>query len=135
MPIYEYRCNSCNIQFELRQKFSDPPAEKCPKCGGTVHKLVSAASFSLKGGGWYGDGYGAKVESTNSEGVNAAIAGAGAAEAEATTAGAPAETTVSPATQSTAPTQVETKSKVAETPKTTEDKTEVKSQGKRTSIP
>jgi putative FmdB family regulatory protein len=134
MPIYEYSCNACNIQFELRQKFSDPPANKCPKCGGTVSKLVSATSFSLKGGGWYGDGYGAKVESTNSEGDKATATGAGTAEAGATTEGAstdtaPAETTVSPATQSTAPTQVEMKSKVAETPNTTNDKAEVKSQG------
>jgi putative FmdB family regulatory protein len=55
MPIYEYRCNACNIQFDLRQKFSDPPADRCPKCGGTVRKLVSAVSFSLKGAGWFGD--------------------------------------------------------------------------------
>ena len=135
MPIYEYRCNSCNAQFELRQKFSDPPADKCPKCGGTVGKLVSAASFSLKGGGWYGDGYGAKAELTKSEGDSAVASEAGTAEAGATTTeGSPAntasvETPASPAPQAPAPTQVETKSTVAETPKTTKDKAEVKSQG------
>ncbi len=133
MPIYEYRCEACNIQYELRQKFSDPPADKCPKCGGTVRKLVSAASFSLKGGGWYGDGYGAKVESTNSEGDTAKVTETGTVEAGTTKEGAstdtaPAETTVSPATQSTATTQVETKSKVAETPAPIKDKAEVKSQ-------
>lgn len=126
MPIYEYRCNSCNIQFELRQKFSDPSADKCPECGGTVRKLVSAASFSLKGSGWYGDGYGAKPEPTASEGDTAG--GAGATTEVVATDAAQTETKALPAPQASAPTQVETKSKVAETVNTTKDKTEVKSQ-------
>lgn len=58
MPLYEYECKSCNNTFELRQKFSDAPASECPKCGGPVEKLISQSGFSLKGGGWYGDGYG-----------------------------------------------------------------------------
>lgn len=127
MPLYEYCCNACNIQFELRQKFSEPPANRCPKCGGTVRKLVSAASFSLKGAGWYGDGYGAKAEPTKSEGDTAA--GAGAATEVVSTDAAPAETTASPATQAPAPTQVETKSAAVDTPTPTKEKTEVKSQG------
>lgn len=57
MPMYEYRCESCGKQFELRQKFSDPPATDCPDCGGTVAKLISAAAFALKGGGWYNESY------------------------------------------------------------------------------
>ena len=58
MPLYEYQCKSCNNNFELRQKFSDPPASVCPECGGEVEKLISQSGFSLKGQGWYGDGYG-----------------------------------------------------------------------------
>jgi putative FmdB family regulatory protein len=129
MPVYEYRCDACNIQFELRQKFSDPPADKCPKCGGAVRKLVSTASFSLKGAGWYGDGYGTKAEPTKPEGDTAVGTEAGTAEAGATTEGAstdttPAETTVSTVVQASAPTQMETKSKTAETPTATSDKVE-----------
>ena len=132
MPVYEYRCDACTIQFELRQKFSDLPADQCPTCGGTVRKMVSAASFSLKGGGWYGDGYGAKAEPANSEGDT--VAGAGAAEAGATTEvvstdATPAEATAIPVAQESAPTQVDTTSKVAETPTPTKDKSEVKFQG------
>jgi putative FmdB family regulatory protein len=127
MPIYEYRCNACNIQFELRQKFSDPPADRCPECGGTVRKTVSAVSFSLKGAGWFGDGYGTKAESAGSEGDTAA--GAGAATEVASTDAAPAETTASPATKASAPAQMEKKITAAETPAATKDKAEVKSQG------
>ena len=57
MPVYEYQCETCNYQFELRQKFSDPPAENCPECGAAVKKLISSAAFTLKGGGWYNEGY------------------------------------------------------------------------------
>lgn len=57
MPIYEYQCSSCGDQFELRQKFSDEPAKECPKCGGPIQKLISQASFALKGSGWYAEGY------------------------------------------------------------------------------
>ena len=127
MPIYEYCCNVCNIQFELRQKFSDPPADRCPKCGGTVRKLVSAVSFSLKGAGWFGDGYGAKAVTTNAEGDTSAETGA-TTEVVSTDA-TPAETTVSPATQSSAPTQMETKNTAAEVPTATKDKADVISQG------
>jgi len=126
MPVYEYRCDACNIQFDLRQKFSDPPADRCPKCGGTVRKLVSAVSFSLKGAGWFGDGYGTKSESTNSEGDTVSVPGV-ATEVVSTDAPS-AETTASPASQVSAPTQVETKSTVAKSPTTTKDKAEVKSQ-------
>ena len=53
MPIYEYRCLDCGHQFELMQKFSDPPAETCTSCAGTVQKLISRSAFHLKGSGWY----------------------------------------------------------------------------------
>jgi len=62
MPLYEYRCSQCDHQFELRQKFSDPPATECPLCKGSVEKQISSTSFSLKGGGWYAQGYCPKTE-------------------------------------------------------------------------
>ena len=122
MPVYEYRCNVCNIQFELRQKFSDQPADQCPECGGTVRKIVSAVSFSLKGAGWFGDGYSTKTESTNSEGD--ATAGVEAATEVVSTDAVPVETAASPATQASAPAKMETKSKVDGTPTTIIDKAE-----------
>jgi putative FmdB family regulatory protein len=61
MPMYEYQCESCRNSFELRQKFSDAPASQCPSCGGPVHKLISQTAFTLKGGGWFAEGYGVKT--------------------------------------------------------------------------
>jgi len=57
MPMYEYQCSDCGNQFEIRQKFSDEPLKQCPECGGSVEKLISQTSFSLKGNGWYAEGY------------------------------------------------------------------------------
>jgi putative FmdB family regulatory protein len=54
MPIYEYQCKSCGHQLEVIQKISEEPLKFCPECGQPeMNKLVSAAGFRLKGGGWY----------------------------------------------------------------------------------
>lgn len=54
MPIYEYQCSNCGATLEALQKMSDAPKVDCPQCGTpNLKKLVSAASFRLKGGGWY----------------------------------------------------------------------------------
>lgn len=54
MPIYEYQCKSCGHELEAIQKISDEPLKDCPACGEpALSKLVSAAGFRLKGGGWY----------------------------------------------------------------------------------
>src|SRR6056297_3014824 len=54
MPIYEYQCRECNHRLEKLQKMSDAPLTRCPECEkDTLTKLVSAAGFRLKGGGWY----------------------------------------------------------------------------------
>ena len=58
MPIYEYRCQDCNHEFERMQKFSDPPIGVCPTCSGSVQKLISRSAFHLKGSGWYVTDYG-----------------------------------------------------------------------------
>jgi putative FmdB family regulatory protein len=53
VPIYEYECESCQERFELMQKFSDKALKKCAKCGGPVHKVLSAPALLFKGTGWY----------------------------------------------------------------------------------
>jgi putative FmdB family regulatory protein len=75
MPLYEYECDACGHRFEVIQKHSDPPADKCPVCGGAVHKLQSAPAFQFKGSGWYVTDYakkdGAKAEKTDGASADA----------------------------------------------------------------
>jgi len=54
LPIYEYRCQSCEYEMEKLQKISDDPLMECPSCHeSALKKLVSAAGFRLSGSGWY----------------------------------------------------------------------------------
>ncbi len=53
MPVYEYKCTKCSEQFEVTQKIADPPLTDCSSCGGELKKLITSASFVLKGSGWY----------------------------------------------------------------------------------
>ena len=53
MPLYEFRCQVCQFQFErlVRLNAANP---ECPSCASTdTHKLLSAPAFRLKGSGWY----------------------------------------------------------------------------------
>lgn len=73
MPLYEYECLACRRHTEKIQKFSDPEITVCPHCGGDLKRVISAPAFTMKGGGWYADGYGnakppaASAESTASD--------------------------------------------------------------------
>ncbi len=54
MPIYEYRCGSCDHQFEALQKVNEEALHDCPQCREpALRKLISAVAFRLKGSGWY----------------------------------------------------------------------------------
>lgn len=54
MPIYAYKCSSCQFEQDVLQKISDQPLQVCPNCGAaTFAKQLTAAGFQLKGSGWY----------------------------------------------------------------------------------
>jgi putative regulatory protein, FmdB family len=57
MPVYEYECLKCGKNFEELQSITDKPLKICRFCGGDTRRLISQTSFSLKGSGWYKDGY------------------------------------------------------------------------------
>lgn len=75
MPIYEYRCEKCQHQFDLFQKITDDPVKECPECGGPVSKLISSTSFILKGSGWYVTDYGKGSCSSKGNGKEKSHAG------------------------------------------------------------
>lgn len=55
MPIYEYICDTCHDEFEIRRSFSEEGVPPCPTCNGTgkVHKVFSPPAIVFKGKGFY----------------------------------------------------------------------------------
>jgi putative FmdB family regulatory protein len=58
MPIYVHYCQKCQVDWEIQRPISeyDKPYP-CPDCENITERLPTKAGFSLKGGGWYRDGY------------------------------------------------------------------------------
>ena len=58
MPTYEYQYKHCGCRFDKFQNIIDSPLSECPKCGGTVERLISGGGgFVLKGSGFYQNDY------------------------------------------------------------------------------
>jgi putative FmdB family regulatory protein len=94
MPIYEYHCEKCG-DFELTQRISDPPAQRCPRCRRKVRRLISSTSFQLKGAGWYVTDYarsGAKSGGDAATNGAASDGGTPAPKSETTETSSPAKT-------------------------------------------
>ena len=66
MPTYEYRCQTCDLCFDIVQSFADDALTKCPKASdeaspagcaspgkGKVKKVFSAPAITFKGDGFY----------------------------------------------------------------------------------
>jgi putative FmdB family regulatory protein len=116
MPIYEYRCDSCGFQKEYIQRMSDALLTDCPECKkATFSKMVTAAGFQLKGGGWYVTDFknggsnapaAKKTEekkadtSSNSEAAKSESAPSGSVPAPAPATAGPASAPSAPATSS-----------------------------------
>jgi putative FmdB family regulatory protein len=119
MPLYEYECDACGHRFEKIQKFSDPLEDTCPKCGGSVHKLMSSPAIQFKGSGFYITDYpkGDKGSAPKSDGGKKAAAekadaspkaeksekGGSSSDTASTTASTPAASSTPSATPAAAP--------------------------------
>lgn len=58
MPTYEYECTKCGNSFELDQKITEAPRERCPQCGAKVVRVISGGGgVILKGSGFYSTDY------------------------------------------------------------------------------
>ena len=67
MPTYDYRCESCGEQVELRLKFSDDIDQPCKQCGEIATRQFSAVPIVFKGSGWYVNDYGKKGSSSGKQ--------------------------------------------------------------------
>ena len=102
MPMYEYQCEACAHRFEIIRKFSDPPVEKCPSCGGRVRKLLSSPAIQFKGSGWYVTDYAKKDQATTTQAESAN--GTGVKEkTETADKSAAGQSEAAPASSSTGP--------------------------------
>lgn len=54
MPIYTYRCENCEHEFDERQSFSDENLVHCPNCEKeALRRVYKPARVVFKGSGYY----------------------------------------------------------------------------------
>ena len=113
MPTYVYACDTCQVQFEKYQSFSEDALRTCPTCQSAVRRVMQPVGIAFKGSGWHINDYRAtpKESSTSSESTAAAPAAVAsdttatpatpAAPAASAPAATPAPATPPPASKST----------------------------------
>lgn len=77
MPMYDYRCDRCEAQFEIRQSFSDDALTVCPEEGGPtactapgqgpVRKVFTGVGIAFKGDGFYKNDHGSNASGRRKE--------------------------------------------------------------------
>ena len=109
MPTYDYRCDRCERTFEVRQRISEAPLTTCERCGSPIRRLLSAAPFILKGGGWYVTDYpsegrkkGMEAEKRSTSEVSSTSSSSSPASTSGTDGGSSSSTSA-PATKPAAP--------------------------------
>ena len=80
MPIYEYRCPNGHL-FELFQRMSDAPPERCEICGAApVERVLHPVAVHYKGSGFYTTDYGKGSKRTPGSKDGDSSAGSGSKE-------------------------------------------------------
>lgn len=57
MPTYVYACRECDERLEVVQKMSDEPLKECPKCQGSLRRVLFPPAVVYKGSGFYTTDY------------------------------------------------------------------------------
>jgi len=121
VPTYEYECPKCPRVFEVKQRITEPKLEVCDRCGGPIHRLLSAAPFILKGGGWYVTDYPSesrkKASKSESTSGDSAPAAGDSAKASPSPAGEKSSTAQPAASSSEKPKTEKSKSEPTSKPK------------------
>lgn len=65
MPTYVYACSSCETEFEIEQRITEPPLTLCG-CGseGTVRRLIQPTAIMFRGSGFHINDYQSKSSSS-----------------------------------------------------------------------
>jgi putative FmdB family regulatory protein len=80
VPVYDYRCSSCDNVYETREGFDAPSTQSCPRCGGLARRVLYAPPIVFKGSGFYvtdnrndrGNGGSSLASTTSSSGSESA---------------------------------------------------------------
>jgi len=64
MPIYEYKCSTCDFSFERKQSFDAASVCSCPQCQNEARRLFKPAPIIFKGSGFYVTDYPSGSSST-----------------------------------------------------------------------
>ncbi len=92
MPLYTYKCNDNNHEFQVRQRMVDDPLTECPVCGGPVHRVVSSVGVVFKGSGFYvTDNRTSSANGKSSKSKNKDAKESGASESSSGSAAKPSE--------------------------------------------
>ncbi len=53
MAIYGYKCDTCEVEFDIRKPMSEATSpESCPECGDPARKLIVPCGVVFSGDGW-----------------------------------------------------------------------------------
>ena len=52
MPVYEYKCNSCDKLFAVSYSLTESPEIFCPTCNTVAKKVFGVGAVTFKGSGW-----------------------------------------------------------------------------------
>jgi len=52
MPLYDYKCATCNIKVELIRAINATEKPLCDLCGSVMLQVYSAPAIQFKGTGW-----------------------------------------------------------------------------------
>jgi putative FmdB family regulatory protein len=96
VPLYEYECRKCHTLTERIENLKGPSLKVCPKCKGTVDRIISRSAIQFKGSGWYVNDY-AKSSSAGSAGDSGKSDAAPATTAEKSADGSDAKSKSKPA--------------------------------------
>ena len=86
MPTYQYRCQTCEGEFELRQSFTDDALTTCidVECHGPVSKVFSGVGISFKGDGFYKNDHGSGAKGRKADAGSTVKSDSGSADAGST---------------------------------------------------